>query len=178
MVKKTKPDPPKCYIDACVFLSYIEETDDRIKAIDCLFGECERTDREGHSCHLSIAEVAFAKWEKEQKTLEPDVEAKIDSLWHPQSPFVLAELSESIAREANHLFASQWKTDGRLRGTMPYTSRLQERSALPSFSPTTTNFTNLMASWDSKSSTLTNRNTLCRLDSRQRSRETNGITDH
>jgi predicted nucleic acid-binding protein len=103
MAKKNKPDPPKCYIDACIFLSYIEETADRIKAIDCLFGECENKERSGHSCHLSIAEVAFAKWEKEKSVLEPDVEAKIDALWHPQSPFLLAEVSEAIVREAKSL---------------------------------------------------------------------------
>ena len=74
----------------------------RIKAIDCSFSECEREDREGYSGHLSLADVAFAKWEKEQTVLEPEVEAKIDSLWHPDPPSCCAKSRSRSRGERKH----------------------------------------------------------------------------
>lgn len=102
MAKKKKVVLPKCYIDSCVFLSYVEVTPGRIDLIDGLFAECEER-WTAYTSHLSIAEVAFAQWEKTNAKLEPEVEAKIDALWMPGSPFELAEVSEFITRDAKSL---------------------------------------------------------------------------
>lgn len=108
---KKKVELPKCYIDSCVFLSYIEQTKDRIGMIDDLFAECESR-WTAYTSHLTIAEVAFAQWEKTNVALEPEVEAKIDALWLPGSPFELAEVSEFVTKDAKALirrcFDYQW----------------------------------------------------------------------
>lgn len=103
MGKKPKPDPPKCYIDSNVFLSYVEGIAGRMDAIDSLFDDCDREEREAYTSHLSIAEVAFAKWEKDSSVLDAATEAKIDTFWNPHSPFKLAEVSEPVTRDAKSL---------------------------------------------------------------------------
>ena len=52
---------------------------------------------------MSIAEVAFAKAEKDGKVLDPAVEAEIDTLWHPDSPVRLVEVSQLICIGARRL---------------------------------------------------------------------------
>jgi hypothetical protein len=42
---------------------------------------------------LSIAEVAFAESEKRERKLSEGIEAKIQKLWVPPSPFKLEEVS-------------------------------------------------------------------------------------
>jgi predicted nucleic acid-binding protein len=96
------PDEPKrIYWDACVFLHYIEGTQEWMPILDSLLEEASET--KGlviFSSTISITEVAFAKTEKDGKALDPNVEAAIDALWNDRSAVKLVEYNETIAREA------------------------------------------------------------------------------
>jgi len=100
---------PRYYWDACVFLSFVEGRSDRVPTIESLLSDCENGKIEIWSSHLSIAEVAFAKAEKDNKALDPAIEKVIDNLWHPDSPIKLVEVSHlaciiarNFLREAMH----------------------------------------------------------------------------
>ena len=98
------PDRPyKAYWDACVFLSLIEGTPDRIAIINTIIDECRRNEVEIYTSVLSIAEVAFAKAEKDGKVLDSAVDKKIDKLWIPSSPFKLVEIHSALMHSAKSL---------------------------------------------------------------------------
>jgi len=94
---------PRYYWDANVFLSFIEGHADRIPNIEAILADCEEGRVEIWSSHLTIAEVAFAKAEKDAKILDTEIEKKIDELWHPESPIKLVEVSQGICVEARNL---------------------------------------------------------------------------
>lgn len=93
----------KYYLDSCVFLSLIEATPGRVTTIKSILEECEQGGCELFTSHLSIAEVAFAKAEKEGRALDPDVEDKIDELWHPDFPMQIVEVHQLIVYDAKNL---------------------------------------------------------------------------
>lgn len=95
-------DPPVIYWDACVPLSYINGRADRLPQIEALMQQS------GKDCHiitsvLSVTEVAFAKVEQDEKSLDPEVEEKISKLWQVGSPIQLVEFYEVIAVKAQKL---------------------------------------------------------------------------
>jgi predicted nucleic acid-binding protein len=96
-------DIPRVYWDACVLLHYIEGTPDRVETIASLLDAAERGEAIVYTSQLSIAEVAFGKEKKEGKALDPDVEERINKLWHPQSPVKLVEVHQLVAYEARSL---------------------------------------------------------------------------
>jgi predicted nucleic acid-binding protein len=96
-------DPPRIYWDACVFLSYINKTPDRLPHIKWYL------DRSGKDFQivtsiLSVAEVIFAEREKQQGTLDADIAAKIDALWlSDDTPVRLSEVYLDLVLEARDL---------------------------------------------------------------------------
>ena len=95
--------PQRVYWDACVFLSFIENHPERVKAVRTWLEKAEAGKVVIVTSTLSIVEVAFAKQEKDQRALNPEQEASIDNLWTPQSPVTLAEFHTPIAFEARRL---------------------------------------------------------------------------
>ncbi|MBI2303444.1 MAG: PIN domain-containing protein [Chloroflexi bacterium] len=95
----------KLYWDACVFLSYIEEVDERMPILDSLLADSALTygDIEIVTSMLTVAEVAFAPFEKANKVLDPDIEKKIEGLWIPGGAVRLIEFHYSLAEGARDL---------------------------------------------------------------------------
>ena len=96
---------PTYYIDACVFISLIETpaTEEPAKTIEAMLSDASDGKVRVVTSMITIAEVAFAKAELDKNTLDPAVEAKINSLWHPASPVKLVEVHELIAKRACYL---------------------------------------------------------------------------
>src|SRR2546422_5294104 len=99
------PEPNRNYWDSCVFLSYINGVPDRLPTLDALFDESAdpENDREIVTSAFTIAEVAFALHEKEQKALDAETERKIDALWSDRYAVKLIDFHEGIARDARTL---------------------------------------------------------------------------
>jgi predicted nucleic acid-binding protein len=94
---------PRYYWDSCVFLSYIEGTPDRVHDIETLLNEAANGTIEIYTSMISIAEVAFAKQEKDGRTLDSATEAAIEALWVSPSPIKLVEYYRLIANQARRL---------------------------------------------------------------------------
>jgi predicted nucleic acid-binding protein len=90
----------RIYWDACVFISYIEQTADRIAVIDAIFHQAHSTrDVEIFTSALSTAEVAFAETERINKALDPGIEKALDDLW--ADPLIrLVEVNPVVGRIA------------------------------------------------------------------------------
>jgi predicted nucleic acid-binding protein len=59
---------------------------------------------------ITIVEVTYAKQEIDRRTLDPKIEEKLDSLWHPaSSPIRLVDVHEMISREAVRLLRDNLK---------------------------------------------------------------------
>jgi predicted nucleic acid-binding protein len=98
------PETTPCfYWDSCVFLSYIEETPNRLPDIDGLLENAEKGKIEIITSTITIVEVAYAKTEREEGLLDPNVERKIEKLWIPPSPIRLVEFHKVIADKAKEL---------------------------------------------------------------------------
>ena len=117
------------YWDSNVFLDYINEYPGNINVIASLLQEVARNDDEIIvTSVLSRIEVAFAAYEQNQGTLDPQAEADIDALWENPSVVEFVDLNEDIAfmaralmreaiprgwgrltaRDAIHLASAQW----------------------------------------------------------------------
>ncbi len=94
------PAPVRLYWDACVFLSLIEGTPERMPHIQSVLEEMDKGACEICTSVLTIAEVSFAKSEKDGKLLSPAIQKTIDKLWSLESPFRLVEVHRTIALEA------------------------------------------------------------------------------
>jgi predicted nucleic acid-binding protein len=91
------------YWDSCVFLSYINETPNRVENIASLLADAEHATLEIITSVLTIAEVAFGAEEQTKHQLDPAVEARINRLWEPASPVHLVEVYSTIAEDARSL---------------------------------------------------------------------------
>ena len=108
------PGEPRRYLDACVFLNYIE--DDPIKApiVEALLAEAKSHAFEALTSTLSITEVAYAASERKRRALDIAIENKINSLWHPnESPVKVIEPYEFLTLEAQQFIrqamTQKWK---------------------------------------------------------------------
>ena len=90
----------RVYWDSCIFISYIEQTPDRIAVIDAILHQAHNArDVEIFTSVLSIAEVAFAETERINKALDPGVEMDLDRLW--ADPMIrLVEVNPVVCRGA------------------------------------------------------------------------------
>jgi predicted nucleic acid-binding protein len=93
-------DPERVYFDANVFLSLIDNEAARVPTISGLIEECKLDGVEIVTSALSITEVAFAAAEQKASELSPAELAKINALWEPGSPFIVAELHQLVASDA------------------------------------------------------------------------------
>ena len=80
------------YWDANVFLSYINGVPERLPTLDALLESSASGGISIYTSALSVTEVAFAASEREQRTLDPAMEQKIDNLWEPNGPVTLVDL--------------------------------------------------------------------------------------
>jgi predicted nucleic acid-binding protein len=110
-------DLPLLYWDACVFLSYINGSPERLQHIDALF-EKSGKDFQIVTSTISIVEVAWGKSEQDGRPLGVDAEVKIDRLWMASdSPIKLIEFHRMIAERARDLMRSA--KDNGLTGLKP-----------------------------------------------------------
>lgn len=100
------PRPPRIYWDACVFLSYVNEYEDRVRDIEDLLAEARRGDIEIITSTASIVEVAVGASEQQQATLSEETEARINKLWEPAAPVKMVEFHTLIAEAAQRLMRS------------------------------------------------------------------------
>ncbi len=93
------------YWDANVFLSYINEMPDRIQVLDALLQDS--TSDHGtiklYTSEFSRVEVAFAASEQKQRSLDEEIEQRIDSLWTDPGALVLVEFHSGIGQTARTL---------------------------------------------------------------------------
>ena len=89
------------YWDSCVFLDLIGATPGRIGNIRPYMEAAEKRTIEIVTSTFTVAEVAFAQIERDNKSLDPEVEKEIDSLWGPNGgPIRLVEFSLLTAERA------------------------------------------------------------------------------
>ena len=93
---------PFIYWDSCVPLSYINGTEDRVQHIAPLMRRSGE-DFQIVTSVISITEVAFAKFEQDNKLLDQEIEDKIGNLWRVGAPIKLVEVFESVAVRAQQL---------------------------------------------------------------------------
>ena len=93
---------PLIYWDSCVPLSYINGTEDRVQHIAPLMKRSGE-DFQIVTSVMSITEVAFAKFEQDNKLLDQEIEDKIRNLWRVGAPIKLVEVFESVAVRAQQL---------------------------------------------------------------------------
>ena len=99
------------YWDACVPLSYINGTADRIPHIEGLLQQSGK-DLQIITSVFTLTEVAFAKAEQDAKVLDATVEAKISTLWQVGAPIKLVEFYEVIAARARELMRAAIRAGG------------------------------------------------------------------
>lgn len=95
----------RIYWDSCVWLSYINGYPDRLPVLETLLSDSRSTlaDIELTTSTVAQTEVAFALSERQSQILDPEVEAKIDSLWTDRRTITLVEYHTAIARGARDL---------------------------------------------------------------------------
>jgi hypothetical protein len=96
-------NPPLIYWDSCVFLSYFNGEPHRLPTIEALL----RNANVDHSIEIvtsaiSVTEVAYAQIEQ-AGTLDPSVEAAMDTFWADRTVVLLIDCHELIARQARNL---------------------------------------------------------------------------
>lgn len=102
-MKKQASIQKKVYWDACVFLEMIEEEEERRSGIEAILAEAEKGKILIHTSILTIAEVTYAKSEKNQQALDQDIEERINALWLPSSLFVLVDVFRGIVIDAQKM---------------------------------------------------------------------------
>ncbi len=102
MAKKTGVIP-RVYWDSNMFVSIIEGVAERLPAIMEIMNDAEDGKIEIWTSVFSIAEVAFAKSEKDGKELDQITQKKINDFWEIGSPFTLVELHRGIMAVAAEL---------------------------------------------------------------------------
>lgn len=100
------PNPPRFYWDACVFLSYVNQDEDRVGEISSLLEAAEKKEIEIVTSTATVVEVAFGATERKQSTLSDGMEARINKLWEPESPLILVEFHTLIAEAAKKMIRS------------------------------------------------------------------------
>lgn len=97
------PDNFVVYVDAPVFISYVNDDPDRVPAIAAVFEDSHHGDLVLFTSELSIVEVAFDITEQQKQALSPEAEERINSLWLPGSPIRLVEFYRLIGDDARSL---------------------------------------------------------------------------
>lgn len=102
-----KSDPSYVYWDSCIFLAYLNEEAGRIEVIDRIWQQVkDNKESKIITSAITITEVAFAAYEKEDEELDPDIEAKIRMMWEDPSvllveaPPLIMHNARDITRES------------------------------------------------------------------------------
>lgn len=97
------PDRPRLvYLDACVIMSYLSETAERIELLRNIIDDAaQRATLVLQTSVLSISEVAYLESEAQQ-ALDPESVKFIDEFWE-QGPIQLIEAHVIIMRETREL---------------------------------------------------------------------------
>jgi predicted nucleic acid-binding protein len=107
--------PQLLYWDACILLSYIGRHSERFADIDACMAEAAQGEYEIVTSTYTVAEVAFAAQERDERALDPAVEKSIEKLWLPTSPIKLVDLHIGIAERARTLSRNGMISGRRLR---------------------------------------------------------------
>lgn len=91
------------YLDACVFLSYINDDEDRAQTVQAVLHEGTTGTAELYTSELSVVEVAFGATEQASKALDEETEQNIGKLWVPGSPINMIEYYGLIGEDAKEL---------------------------------------------------------------------------
>jgi len=91
------------YLDACVFLSYINEYAGRASQVEALLIEGRKWDTDLFTSVLSTVEVAFGAMEQANAALDDETQGRIDAFWLPGSPVHLVEFYRLIGDDARSL---------------------------------------------------------------------------
>ena len=106
------------YWDACIFVSYINNHNDRAANIQRMLEEVSsERDIKIITSAISIAEVAFANKEKETNTLDPMVEEALEEFWASRD-VVLVSTTNGIMRDARRLM--RCAIEERVGGLKPF----------------------------------------------------------
>ncbi|MBI4285081.1 MAG: PIN domain-containing protein [Chloroflexi bacterium] len=92
----------RIYWDANVWLSYINGEASRLPVLDALLADSSspKGNIEIYTSEMSEVEVAFAKFEQDNKALDPDIEKQIDELWTDRDTLKTVEYHHAIGIEA------------------------------------------------------------------------------
>lgn len=94
---------PRIYWDSCVLLSFIEGDASRLPEIEALFSEADKKEIELTTSTFSVAEVAFAKAERDAAALDATIEEAVDALWRRGGPILLIDFDIVVATAARDL---------------------------------------------------------------------------
>jgi predicted nucleic acid-binding protein len=97
----------RIYLESNVFIDLIEcknESDEPAKTIISIIEDAKKGRFELFTSVITITEVWIAQEELNSKKINPDIERRINLLWHPKSsPIRLVDVHELIARDAMRL---------------------------------------------------------------------------
>ncbi|MCG3199211.1 MAG: type II toxin-antitoxin system VapC family toxin [Candidatus Omnitrophica bacterium] len=93
----------RIYWDSCLFIDLLENTVERGRILETLLEDCENGKFEIFTSVVTIAEVAYAKQEKDKGRLDAQIARRIQRFWHVESPVKLVEVHSGIASEAQSL---------------------------------------------------------------------------
>lgn len=94
---------PDIYWDANPFLSYVNGHPDRLPTLDALLDKSASGAFKLYTSGLSQVEVAFAASEQKRRSLDPEEEQKIESLWSDPGVVEIIEYHDGIGRQARTL---------------------------------------------------------------------------
>ncbi len=100
------PSLRRIYWDSCVFLSYVNEDAERVSHISALLEDARNGEIEIVTSTVSVVEVAFGAAEQIQSSLSEEMEARINKLWEPASPLLMADFHILIAEAAKGMMRS------------------------------------------------------------------------
>lgn len=99
----TVEDLPVHYWDANVFLSLINEYEERAPDIEEMLNQAAQDKLRIITSTVTVAEVAHAAHEGVSGVLDTETESRINALWDPPSPVKLVEFHRGIAETARGL---------------------------------------------------------------------------
>lgn len=117
---KNDASKPTYYLDSCVLIDLIEHpaSEEPAKTIYSIIADAEKGRFDLVTSTLTMAEVWYVKAEVDKHAIDPEVEKKINQLWHPiSSPIRIVEVHEGITRDALRLLRdSIFKGWGKTKG--------------------------------------------------------------
>jgi predicted nucleic acid-binding protein len=97
------PTDERVYWDSCVFLSYINDDQDRVPTIGEILQQAASGKLQIITSTVTIVEAAQGAEEQAKGALSPEIEQRISKLWLPGSAVMLVEFYAMIAEAARSL---------------------------------------------------------------------------